>query len=197
MIQSGVLLTQCNVVQAVRATNSTDAAYNTTRTVLNQFDEPIGFGESALQGTAFAIIDLAPQNGGPGANAVRFEPFAVGSDTNTFKMLGIGWSYVKARSGQTGRPYWKWTELFEMLCTISTGCPAGLVGGVVLGTSYHADTIAINGTGGNDDVSLDIVSPANDKPAHFVASLKGFHKLEVLFDRNSSATSCNSFFGLL
>lgn len=193
MIEQTALMTLCGVTKSVRAVNSTDASYPTRAPT---FTEPTGQGGAAAQ-TTFAIVDFAPKDGAYGQNSVRLEPFGVGADTTTFKMRVLGWKFIRPQNGQTGAGFWSETTLLEVLCTISTGCPAGLTGGCVLGTSFHADTIALVGTSGNDDVTVSILSPADNTPGHLTLAVEGYQKVEVIFDLNSSATSANAFFTIL
>jgi hypothetical protein len=176
----------------LRTTNSTDASYP-TRTPTNT--APSGIGDAAAQTTS-AVIDLtaAQPKDGPSQNTVLLVPFGVGSDTNTFKMRVIGWrvAYERAAEENPLTALWVPVILGEFTCTLST--PTGATGTIISTSNRFCDTITIVGTSANDDVSVDIVSPANDTIAHVALTLKGSQKLEVTFDLNSSATSANTLF---
>ena len=61
----------------------------------------------------------------------------------------------------------------ELTCTM--GAITGIVGRIIINTERFCDTIAL--VTGNDDVSIDIVSPTGDVGAHAVLMLKGFPKI--------------------
>jgi hypothetical protein len=150
---------------------------------------PESQGTSAAQATSSAVLDLTTPLGEdmPTRNVVMLVPYGAGSDTNTFSMRVIGWTLISEGSRDTEQ--WRPMVLGEFLCTLST--QVGLAGRLVANTDRYCDTIALVGTTGNDDVSIDIVSPANDTAGHVVVDMKGAQKLEVTFTTGGSATSCN------
>lgn len=189
----------------IRQTNSTDASYPTTRVFRKAYtgidNQPAGSGGAAAQ-TTFAVFDLAKTAIIPGTdrpdvsakavdNLVRMCFFGTSAADQTFKARVFAVDYVVERDADMVKESagWMFTPLFEVLVTLGT--QPGIAGTVVNENQFFADTIALVGTAGNDDVSVDIVSPADNTCAHIVADLKGAQKFDVIFDRNSSAASCN------
>jgi hypothetical protein len=176
----------------VRATNTTDNGFPSRAMTAS---EPTGIGDSTSQNIAStgaaAVFDLG---GGvvTDHNRAVFKLFGAGADNSTFSMRVIGWRRVYGRTGNDpNKLLWDPTVLVEVLATLSS-TPTGVAGRAVLNTDLFADTVALTGTTANDDVSIDIVSPANDTAAHFVIDLKGSAKLEATFSTGGSATSCNA-----
>lgn len=62
------------------------------------------------------------------------------------------------------------------------GTTVGVAGGTIVAAERYCDTIALVGTTGNDDISIDIVSGADNLIAHVVVDLKGSMLLEATFD---------------
>ena len=197
MAADGALLTTLTTgLIRARVTNSTDASYptrNPTKT------EPTGIGDSAAQATASAVFDLSPKQGAAiGAtqyNRAMIVPFGTGSDTNTFLMRIIGWYSAKSRTGgdDPNSRLWVPIPLADITCTLSV--QVGVAGAVNVAADTFCDTLAISGTTANSGVSIDVVSPANNLTAHLIIDLKGAQKMELTFDRNSSATACNALVG--
>ena len=194
-MNSMVMNTLTNVFVRSRVTNSTDANFPT---IAPTTTEPTGIGDAVAQTTkgVFNLYSHADNTGaGVSQNLVCIVPFGTGSDTNTFLMRVIGWRLACDRPA-TGNPrdslntVWIPVNLAAFTCTLST--PVGVAGRSVIATERFCDTIALTGTQGNDDISIDIVSPANDTIGHVVVDMKGSQKLELIFDRNSSATACNA-----
>lgn len=172
----------------IRATNTTDASFPSR---LIRATEPSGIGDSVAQATASAVFDCRGGFGNVVQNAVKIEPFGAGSNNNTFSLRVIGWKRVVDRASPGDVNLWVWrpTVLVELACTISS-TDIGLVGKCVAATDLFADTITL--TTGNDDVSVDIVSPTGDLGAHAIVDLKGSQLYEITFGTGSSATSCNA-----
>lgn len=173
-----------------RQTNSTDASYPTR---IPRADAPSGKGDAAAQTTS-AVFDLAPtkMDYPSDRNRIILVPFGSGSDTNTFLMRVLGWRQVFERdtARREDNTLWVPVPLLDLTCTLSL--QVGIVNKVVTATDRFCDTLALVGSTANDDVDVSITSPANDLIAHVALDLKGFQKVELIFDRNSSATSCNS-----
>jgi hypothetical protein len=55
-----------------------------------------------------------------------------------------------------------------------------VAGTPVVATERFVDTITL--VTGNDDISVDIVSPTADEIAHVMLDCKGFMKIEITFD---------------
>ena len=147
--------------------------------------EPSGDAGTATGASVFDIGKGYAQNG------VLVTPYGIGSDNNTMSLRLIGWRSIGANAVAT--LLWIPVIICEVAATLSTA--VGIVGKTVLDTERFADTLSL--TTGNDDVSIDIVSPTGNVIAHFVADLKGFQKLEVSFTTGSSATSCNALLAFL
>lgn len=209
---SDVSATLSMALQKVRRTNSTDASYPSRiprLAVLAGADNaPSGIGDAAAQ-TTLAVFDLvdpkARESGGikfplakaEAPNLVKLVPFGVGSDDNTFLMRVIGWHLVFDRGAEqslygaaVGDAMWDPVPLGEFTCTLCT--QIGVAQGVIGATNRFCDTITVVGTSGTNGIDFGIYSPANNTQAHVVVDMKGSQKLEVIFDRNSSATSCNA-----
>lgn len=198
--------TLSEVYRKIRQTNSTDPSFP-SRVPRKAFtagadNQPSGKGNAAAQ-TTFAVFDLArspviPNTDGridivnrPVDNVVKILFFGTSAADQTFKARLIGWRYCVERDTDWVKESAIWIPTTLAEFTLTLGTSPGLAGCVVDENQLFADTIAISGTSGNDDVSIDIVSPADNTIAHVVADLKGSQKFEVTFDRNSSAASCN------
>lgn len=166
-----------------RAVNQTSTSGITIATTLV---EPSGDAGTA---TGHSVLEI----GRPASftqNALLLQPYGVGSDTNTFSVDVWGWRPVApCLNDGTGRFTWVPTLLCELACTLTSGA-TGVAGGAVLDTEYFCDTLTV--TYGNANVSVEIVSNANNLPAHAVVTAKGFQKFELSFFTGSSATSCNA-----
>jgi hypothetical protein len=177
----------------VRQTNATDAAFPARTPTAT---EPSGVGDNAAQATASAVFDLvgdAPRHDGRSEkNRMMIVPFGAGADTNTLSLRVIGWriAYDRNKAQQDHKGIWIPVPLCELLCTLST--PTGVANRDVVATDLFADTIALTGTTANDDVDISITSPANNTIAHAVVDMKGFQKVEIIFQTGSSATDCNA-----
>jgi hypothetical protein len=191
---SFALLTVSEDFVRIRGTNATDNGFPSRIPTLT---EPTGLGDSAAQATASAVLNLRNNtgSGAGGPNRVIVVPFGVGSDTNTFSFRVIGWRRARARSGDgtapaSNRLLWVPIVLGEFSATLSL--QVGVADSLISASNRFCDTIALTGTTANDDVSIDLVSPANDTTGHVVLDVKGFEKLEITFTTGGSATSCNA-----
>ncbi len=189
---STLLGTSAQPFRRARLTNATDNGFPTrvpTKT------EPTGTGNNAAQATASGVHSLnGSVRGGIGQNSVIIVPYGVGSDTNTFVMRVLGWRIL---SDQSDAALLEWipVKLAEFTCTLTSGA-TGATGGVLGATNLFVDTIALVGTSGNDDISIDIVSPADNTVGHVVVDLKGSQKLEIVFTTGGSSTSCNALIAM-
>jgi hypothetical protein len=150
--------------------------------------EPSGDAGTA---TGASVIDLG-KGGSTAQNGLLAVFYGTGSNNNTFSARVIGWRSAGSNAPDT--MLWIPVVLVEFALTLSS-TPAGVVGKTIVATELFADTIAL--TYGNDDISVDIVSPAADIIAHAVLDLKGFQKVEFSFTTGGSATDCNSLLALL
>jgi hypothetical protein len=198
--------------RTIRQTNSTDANYPSRVPRLaytaGADNQPSGVGNSAAQATASAVFDLASTRVQPNTdgvidstdkaiqNLILMTFFGTGVATNTFKARVIGWRYAVGRDTDKVKETAMWipVTLFDM--TITLGTAPGLTNGLLDANQLLATNIVIIGTSGNANVSADIVAPNDNTIAHIVLDMKGFQKLEVIFDRNSSATSCNGLIAM-
>ena len=172
----------------VRRTNTTDNGFPSR---IMRATAPSGKGDAAAQTTS-AVFDLC-QGEGSTHSAVVIKPYGAGADNATFSLRVIGWTKMIEDGGED-LSSWDPTVLCELLCTLSA-VPIGLAGKTIVATDKFADTIAL--TTGNDDVSIDIVSPTGDVAAHAMLDLKGFQKIEVTFTTGASATNCNALIRFL
>jgi len=139
------------------------------------------------------VIELcSPDKGAVAQNGIVLIPYGTGSDNNTFELRVIGWRLVTNDEGKAG--LWIPVLLVELHCTLSAA--VGVAGATVVNTERFADTISL--TTGNDDVSVDIVSPTGEIIAHAMLDLKGFNLVETTFSINSGGTTdMNCLYALL
>lgn len=149
--------------------------------------EPTG---DAATATGASVIDIGT-DGNYCQNGMIILPYGIGSNNQTMSVRVIGWRKVGLTDGQGGATTTIWIPvvLAEFACTLSS-TPIGIAGAQVLNTELFADTITL--TYGNNNVSVEIISPAADIIAHAVLDLKGFKKVELSFTTGGSATSCNA-----
>lgn len=124
-------------------------------------------------------------------NGIMVCPYGTGTNNQTFNMRVLGWRSV-GTNVQT--KLWIPVLLCQFACTLSSTL-VGVATKVIVATELFADTLTL--TYGNDDISVDIVSPANDLPAHALVDVKGCQKLELTFETGSSATDCNCLIAFL
>ncbi len=151
--------------------------------------EPSG---DAATATGACVFDLQG-SGHSVQNGIIVLPYAIASNNGTFSVRVIGWRRAGPADGATP-PIWIPLVLVELACTVSS-TPIGIANSYVIATELFADTLVL--TYGNDDISVDLVSPAADIIAHALIDLKGFSKLEFSFTTGGSATSCNALWALL
>ncbi len=136
-------------------------------------------------------LSASPYNGGLAQNGLVLVPYGLGDDDDVFAMRVIGWRRL---GDDIATLIWVPVILAELTCTMSTA--VGLAGRLILNTERFCDTIAL--VTGNDDVSVDIVSPTGNVIAHAILDLKGFQKVEFTFDTTTGdPTNCNCLFALL
>lgn len=150
---------------------------------------PTGTEPSGDAGTATgsAIIEIG-KSLYRSAAGIRIIPFGVGNDDTTFSVRVIGW----AKSGPDATALWVPTTIAELDCTLSTA--VGVAAKYVIDTERFADTITL--AFGNDDVTAELSSPANNTIAIAQISLKDYDKAELSFETGSSATSCNALYSV-
>ena len=166
--------------QKVRSVSCTDTSFPSK---IPTATEPTGDGGTA--GSA-SIVELGQGNIAT-QNKIIVTPYGLGDDNDVFAMRIIGWR--KIGTGSTA--LWIPVTLAELTCTMCA--VVGVVGQTILDTEHFCDTLVL--VTGNDDVSIDIVSPANDTLAHAVLDVKGFRKIEVCFDMTTgNPTSGNCLY---
>lgn len=188
----GLIATQSSPFQKARLTNQTSNGYVSK---IPTTTEPKGDANTA---TGASVIELGGKAGGPCQNAVLICPYGLHAsvDGKTMSFRVIGWRCVGLGGASPDTALWIPVKLVEFACTLS-GTPVGVAGMTLIATEGFADTITLTGTTGNDDVSIDIVSPADDTIGHVVVDMKGSQKLELSFTTGGSATSCNALYALL
>jgi hypothetical protein len=180
-METSALLTASGPWRKARGTNANDSSFpSRIPTVTPPLTDVAG-----AAGTQQAI-DVVPNAGGYGANAVVIMPYGLGSDNDAFSMRVIGWSSVTVAGVNT---LWIPTVLAEFsacnLCAVT-----GVAGAALLNTERLVDNLTL--VTGNDDVSVSIVSPGTDIPAHVVVSLAGSQKVELTFDQTTSTPTQNA-----
>lgn len=151
--------------------NSTDTSFASKVATLT---EPSGSG----------VLDMGA-GGALAPNGVLVVPYGAGNDDTTFAMRIIGWRSITEHSSNQKITEWIPIILVELACTLSTA--VGATGGVI-GGGRMADTLSL--VTGNDDISIDFVSPTGNVAAHAVVDVKGCEKIEFSFDM-TGATSGN------
>ena len=149
--------------------------------------EPTGDAGTA---TGASVIDLGT-GGEYTQNGLMAVFYGTGSDNNTFSARVLGWRYVEDNPNTR---LWIPVMLVEFALTLSS-TPVGVAGKTIVATELFADTIVL--TYGNDDISVDIVSPAANVIAHVVLDTKGSQKIEFSFTTGGVATDCNALIALL
>lgn len=149
--------------------------------------EPKGDAGTA---TGASVIELS-NNGMCGPSAAKIVPFGTTTNDNTFNVRVIGWERLPYPSGLD---LWVPTTLAEVTATLGTS--PGVDGTLVTSSNLFADTLVL--VTGNANVSMEIISPANDTIAHFIVSLKGSMKLELSFSiAGGTATDMNALVKLM
>lgn len=117
-------------------------------------------------------------------NTMMFVFYGAGADDATYDSRIWGWQYVD------GTSLWVPTLLAELTCTLST--MVGVSGQAITNTDRIVDTYALD-TGFNSNVSVEIVSPANNTGGYVVVDVRGFKYVQVDFDM-TGATNGNCIY---
>jgi hypothetical protein len=180
-----LLQTESMRFRRVRRTNSTETSFASR---VPTATEP----KSAASATATSqeVTDLLTQGSANGGVQTRglFVFFGAGTEDTTFSARVIGWRVI---GSDPEADLWVPVVLAEFACTLSA--TVGVAGTPCVATDRFVDTITL--VTGNDDVSVDFVSPTADEIAHAVVDLKGFAKVEVSFDL-TGATDANALVAL-
>lgn len=157
--------------------NSTDASYPTR-------------GITAIEPTGDGVIDTAKQ-GAYSQNSLFLVPYGTTTAVQTFNMRVLGWRSV----GSAATNIWVPVPIAELTCVLST--MAGIAGGAVNASQLVCDTISLVAGTATLGLSCEIVSPTGNIACHAVVAIKGFQKVELIFNMESSAVSANCLVGLL
>jgi len=131
-------------------------------------------------------IDLN-SDGGTTCNALLFKFF--GTDAANEGFLARIWGIAEWVNPTTRRVSYEFALLCEL--SITLGNNAGAAGCMIEAADFEADTIEL--TYGNDDVTVSLVSPANDlRGASALVDTLGHGMIAVEGDLNSSTASWNA-----
>lgn len=162
-----------------------DAAANTTRSVFDLVEKSIYSNPVSL---SYPVNQSKPV---PQAFLVQLYGAA---NLQTVSVLFKVWNPL-IEGGNIKTIQWVDTGLCEIIGTCTSSIP-GAAGGILPAAALFCDKIALVGTAGNDDVSIDIVSPDDDvSKAHAVISFKGGMLLEPVI--KVSAGTGNGIFRFL
>lgn len=169
------MILDSRVTEFVRAlsTSSTDSSFPSK---IPTTTEPVNDG----------VIDLL--DGATVCNHLLLLP--IGTDTNnqTFDLRLIGWRKIST--------LWIPVPLIQVACTL--GNITGVNASAVENEEFFCDTLTL--TLGNDDVTVELISPAGaslaDIIGHALVDVKGFRKVEPIFDRGTAVT-CNCLYAKL
>lgn len=178
------LMTQASNFKKGRRTNATASSFASR---VPQAAEP-ALDTAAGSATAQVAVDVLARGGADGLvqNRLLLVFFGTGNEDTTFAARVLGWRRL-GTDDETD--LWVPVELAEVACTLSA--TVGVAGTGVVATERFADTITL--VAGNDDISMEIVSPTGDEIAHVVLDLKGFQKFEVQYDM-TGATDGNCLY---
>lgn len=186
-----LLMTASTSFRKARSVNQTSASYVSK---LPTATEPTGDAGTATGSSVIELVapGLSPGSGSQVPNVMLASFFGEGANNSTFSARLVGWR----PTGEENRETMLWIPVTVVAFTLTlSSTPVGVSGKVIDSNQLFADTIAL--VDGNDDVSVDIVSPEDDTIAHAVIDLKGFRKVEWTFATGGSATSCNALYSLL
>jgi hypothetical protein len=148
------------------STNSTEANF---ASIVDTTTEPV-------TGTNHAVIPLAVSD-----NFLVVRPFGEDDADETGKFRVFGWT--------NNGSLWSPVLLAEVTFTLSTA--VGVAGQHPDADDHIADTLAV-GTG--PSTGYDVVSPTGNVPGYFTVDCRGFKKVSLTFDRDSSAAACNALY---
>lgn len=156
-----------------------------------------GVTGDANTATGASLIMMAPQpsNGAPVPNGVSIMFYGTGADDATFAARIIAWSKVitdRVAAVLDSERVWIPHDLVHVTGILSTF--VGLAGKTILDTHRIADTLAISGTTANAGVNVNVVSPANNRPARLYVDLEGAEYLEIQLQDDGSATAMGALY---
>lgn len=155
-----------------------------------------GTGDANTATGASLIALVQPESRGqPMPNGVSIMFYGTGADDATFAARIIAWSKVvtdRSASVTDNDRVWIPHDLCQVTGALSTF--VGLAGKTILDTHRLADTIALVGTTANAGVNVNIVSPANNRPARMYLDLEGAEYLEIQVQDDGSATAMGALY---
>jgi len=155
-----------------------------------------GTGDANTATGASLIALVRPESSGqPVPNGVSIMFYGTGADDATFAARVIAWSKVVTdRSGSVTDSDRVWIphDLVQVTGILSTF--VGLAGKTILDTHRFADTLALDGTTANAGVNVNIVSPANNRPARLYVDLEGAEYIEIQLEDDGSATAMGALY---
>ncbi len=160
-------------------------AYPTANSTATSITFPV---PTLTEPTGDGVIGMNRSSGYSGeysANGLIIIPYGAGSATNTMLMNCYGW---RPTIGRLAKPLWVAFELATFTVTLCT--VPGIAGADVNESQLFAGTISLGV--GTANVSNEIVSPTGNVVGHILLDTKGCVLVQILFDRNSSSTSCNA-----
>jgi hypothetical protein len=130
--------------------------------------------------------------------SVKLWFIGLGADNDAFSIRVIGWQRIG--SGLAPGILWFPSVICELACVISAA--VGVAGSPVLNTERFADTITIVSEPTiTADVTrlgtIELNSPTGDLIAPAVVPLRGFEKLEFLFDQTTNTPTMNVLYSLV
>ena len=167
-----------------RSVNSTDTSFDS---IVPTATEPSGDAGTA---SGSVVHDISGRsNDASVSNSLLLVFFGTGADDTTFDARLIGWTVFGV---DVNTLLWIPVTIVQVSCTLST--VVGVAGKVVVATERFVDTISVGI--GNEGVSVEKVSPANNTVAHLMADLKGFQKWQLTYDM-TGATDGNALWRYL
>lgn len=128
-------------------------------------------------------------------NGLMILPYGVGADNTTFSMRFIGWRRLGASNDPTRYIWVGPIMLGEFNCIIDSDL-VGLAGRLIVATEFFCDTITLQGTSGNANISHEILSPADGVTmAHVILDTKACDRVEPSF-KVGTATSANALIAM-
>jgi hypothetical protein len=177
------ILTQCGPFRKARSTSVVSASYPS---MVPTSSEPSTSDTTVTANTTHQAIPIGTGGGGLGQNTAILIPYGLGSDNDAFSMRVYGWRQVGS--------LWLPVLLAEWSgCTLAANLP-GVATTPVIATEFFCDSITrVTGTEG---VSVETIVPGADLIAHATVAIKGFQKLELVFDTTTGTPTCNCLVGM-
>lgn len=140
--------------------------------------------------TGLAMFSIKQDGQYLGVNNLMFKFCGTGANNNVLEVKIYGYRHIDF-PGSTIMQYTP-TLLADITGTVSSNV-TGVATGPIDNTNLYCDTLVL-GTGFNSNVSVEIVSPANDADAAYcMVDVRGFHGIGVAF-KNTSTTNANGIY---